>query len=258
MQDNANHRKKLCPRTDLKKSLCSGSKPSKVTKIFTTWPRTSSQHSSTSRVQTWSQQFERTISLQDRCRGHRFAGAQRAFSKLTLTCMELLAVSDQHDHHDQRDQRSAGWFQVWSIWSPWSSMVPCPWSTFKELASDNRPRWPSPSTVSNMQTLPSPSQSWRLSINAEKQGYRTYHAILTSSCQRRCNWCETARDANLAASQNFARNLRPSCLQITWCPLSSGASKILRPICRTLWTIWRTLLCCPPSLDIFLYFDIMS
>ena len=142
--------------------------------------------------------------------------------------------------------------------SPWSSMVPCPWSTFKELASDNRPRWPSPSTVSNMQTLPSPRQSWRLSINADKQGYRTYHAILTSSCQRRCNWCETARDANLAASQNFARNLRPSCLQITWCPLSSGANKILRPICRTLWTIWRTLLCCPPSLDIFLYFDIMS
>merc|ERR1712223_2015773 len=62
VQDNANHRKKLCPRTDLKKSLCSDSKPSKVTKIFTPWKRTSSQHSSLgprssiSRNQTWSQQ----------------------------------------------------------------------------------------------------------------------------------------------------------------------------------------------------------
>merc|ERR1712223_854612 len=68
MQDNANHWKKLCPRKDLKKSLCSDSKPSKVTKIFTPWTRTSPQHSllgprsSTSRVRTWSQQFERLAS----------------------------------------------------------------------------------------------------------------------------------------------------------------------------------------------------
>jgi len=118
--------------------------------------RTSSQHSSlgprssTSRNQTWSQQcgqlpskiFVKVADLPElkECLVNCLWSAWNSWLSL-ISMISVISVVLAGSKSDQYD-------------SPWSSMVPCPWSTFKELASDNRPRWPSPSTVSNMQTLP--------------------------------------------------------------------------------------------------------